>query len=218
MASPVLDFEAACSALARQDRQLGRCIARIGPCRLEVAAGSSPYQGLVEAIVYQQLTPRSARTIYDRLRRHLGRRGRCPTPDRLEQASLEELRALGLSRVKAQALKDLAVRARLGEVPTRRQAERLTDEQLIAILTEIRGVGRWTAQMILIFTLGRPDVLPCEDYGLRRGLAQLLGNGVLPHPSEVAERGEAWRPYRTIASWYLWRLAELATAIDRDRS
>jgi 3-methyladenine DNA glycosylase/8-oxoguanine DNA glycosylase len=84
----------------------------------------------------------------------------------------------------------------------------MTDEELISCLTEIRGVGRWTAQMFLIFTLGRPDVLPAEDYGVRHGFARLLGNGGLPRPSEVVERGELWRPYRTVASWYLWRLAE----------
>lgn len=208
MPSPHVDLQEACEKLARQDRALGRLISSVGPCTWEVSTRVSPYQGLVEAIVAQQLAPRAARTIYDRLRRNLGTRGRCPTPRQLDEAPLDRLRSVGLSRGKALALKDLATHALLGQIPTRREAARIPDEELIVQLTEIRGVGRWTAQMILIFTLGRPDVLPCEDFALRKGMARLLGKSVLPHPSEVAERGELWRPYRTVASWYLWRQAE----------
>ncbi len=134
---------------------------------------------------------------------------RCPSPDKIAGATIEQLRSAGLSRSKAAALKDLAARVNEGEIPTRRAAEKLTDDQLVEQLTAVRGVGRWTVEMFLIFTLGRPDVLPLDDYGVRKGFARAYGREVLPRPKELETLGERWRPYRTTASWYLWRATEL---------
>ncbi len=125
-------------------------------------------------------------------------------------AAEEQLRAAGLSRSKAAAVKDLAARACAGEIPTRRAAEKLSDTELVETLTAVRGIGTWTVEMFLIFTLGRPDVLPLDDYGVRKGFARTYGRDVLPKPKELAVVGEKWRPYRTTASWYLWRALELA--------
>jgi len=134
---------------------------------------------------------------------------RCPAAEKIADATLEQLRVSGLSRNKAAALRDLAGKVLDGEIPTRRAAEKLTDEELIERLTAVRGIGRWTVEMFLIFTLGRPDVLPLDDYGVRKGYARAYGRDVLPRPKELATQGERWRPYRTTASWYLWRATEL---------
>jgi DNA-3-methyladenine glycosylase II len=208
MATPPFDLEAATAHVAKRDRTLGRVIREVGPCRLQIAARRSPYEALVESIVYQQLHGRAAASIYSRLCRGFGS-SRCPRPAALRDASAEQLRAAGLSRGKAASLRDLAQKSLDGEIPTRAQSLRLSDEELIAKLTEIRGVGRWTAEMVLIFTLGRPDVLPVDDYGVRKGFAQTQGREVLPRPRELADHGERWRPFRTVASWYLWRATEL---------
>ena len=160
----------------------------MGPCGLEIAPRQSPYEALAESIVYQQLTGKAAATIYARLCKSFGSR-RCPSPEKIADATLEQLRAAGLSRNKAAALRDLAYKVLDGDIPTRRAAETLTDDELVARLTAVKGIGRWTVEMFLIFTLGRPDVLP--------------------RPKELATQGERWRPYRTAASWYLWRATEL---------
>lgn len=129
----------------------------------------------------------------------------------MANASDELLRAAGLSRSKVAAVKDLAERALAGEIPTRRAAEKLSDSELVERLTSVRGIGTWTVEMFLIFTLGRPDVLPLDDYGVRKGFARTYGRDVLPKPKELAALGEKWRPFRTTASWYLWRALELET-------
>ena len=116
----------------------------------------------------------------------------------------------GLSKSKATAIQHLAQLTLDGEIPTRAQAMKLTDDELVECLTAVRGIGRWTAEMFLIFTLGRPDILPVDDYGVRKGYARTVGREVLPKPKELALQGETWRPYRTVASWYLWRATELA--------
>ncbi len=134
---------------------------------------------------------------------------RCPRPEKIEEASVEALRAVGLSRSKAAAVKDLAQKSLAGKIPTRRAAEKLSDAELVESLTSVRGVGTWTVEMFLIFTLGRPDVLPLDDYGVRKGFAHTFGRDVLPKPKELAALGEKWRPFRTAASWYLWRSLDL---------
>ena len=209
MAAPPFDVEAAVAHVARRDRALGRLIREVGPCRLEIAARQSPYEAIAESIVYQQLAGRAAAAIYARFCAALGSR-RCPRPERVLAAPLETLRAAGLSKSKATAIQHLAQLPLDGEIPTRAQAAKLADEELVERLTVVRGVGRWTAEMFLIFTLGRPDVLPVDDYGVRKGYARTVGREVLPKPKELALQGETWRPYRTVASWYLWRATELA--------
>lgn len=209
MALPPYDLAAATRHVSKKDRDLARIIRKVGPCALEISARHSPYQALVESIVYQQLAGHAAATIYGRLCRSFGSK-RCPRPEQLLAASPEQLRAAGLSRNKAVALRDLATRAVDGGIPTRAQAVRLSDDEIVERLTEIRGVGRWTVEMFLIFTLGRPDVLPLDDFGVRKGFARTQGREVLPRPKELSDHGERWRPFRSVASWYLWRATELA--------
>jgi DNA-3-methyladenine glycosylase II len=204
MTKPPFDLDAACAHLARRDRTLGRMMREVGPCRLEIAARQSPYEAIFESIVYQQLSGKAAATIHARVCKALGAR-RCPKPATVADASFDLMRSAGLSRNKAEALKDLARHALAGSIPTRAKAERLADDEIVESLTAVRGVGRWTVEMFLIFTLGRPDVLPVDDYGVKKGFAQTYGRRVLPKPKELAEHGELWRPYRSVASWYLWR-------------
>ena len=175
---------------------------------MEIAPRQSPYQALLESVVYQQLTAKAAATIYARVCASFGS-SRCPGPEKVAGASDELLRAAGLSRSKVAAVKDLAGKAIAGEIPTRRAAEKLSDAALVECLTSVRGIGTWTVEMFLIFTLGRPDVLPLDDYGVRKGFARTYGRDVLPKPKELAALGEKWRPFRTAASWYLWRALEL---------
>jgi O-6-methylguanine DNA methyltransferase len=200
-----LDQAKAIRHLRRADPLLGRVISRVGPCTLEVQTIPSTFEALLEAIVYQQLTGKAAATIFGRVRALFGRTLR---PFDLLRCPDEELRGAGLSGPKIAAARDLAEKTLAGAVPDPHELIRLTDEEIIARLTAIRGIGRWTAEMLLIFRLGRPDVLAVDDYGLRKGLAAAHGLAELPSPRRLAEIGERWRPYRTIASWYLWRAAE----------
>ena len=187
---------------------MARLIREVGPCRLEIAPRQTPYQALLESVVYQQLTGKAAATIYGRVCASFGSR-RCPGPEKIAEAPDELLRAAGLSRSKVAAVKDLAEKSLAGKIPTRRAAEKLSDTELVECLTSVRGIGTWTVEMFLIFTLGRPDVLPLEDYGVRKGYARTFGRDVLPKPKELLALGEKWRPFRTTASWYLWRALEL---------
>ncbi len=135
-----------------------------------------------------------------------------PDPAALRALSDPQLRGCGFSAAKIAALRDIAAHAEAGTVPTRRAAARLADEALIARLTQIRGVGRWTVEMLLISTLGRPDVLPVDDFGVREGYRLLLGLAAQPKPRGLAELGQVWAPFRSTAAWYLWRAAELGRA------
>lgn len=167
----------------------------------------SPFEALAEAIVYQQLTGKAAATIFGRVKAAVGEKRL--KPEALLAAPDEALRGAGLSRAKLAALKDLADKTKAGVVPSLTVLKRLSDEAIVERLTSIRGVGRWTVEMLLIFKLGRPDVLPVGDYGIRKGFARTFGLAELPTPRDVAARGERWRPHRTVASWYLWRALEL---------
>lgn len=209
MTTPPFDLATACAHVARRDRTLARVMREVGPCGLEISARQSPYEALAQSIVYQQLSGRAAATIYARFCRLFGST-RCPRPAKVVEAKVELLRTAGLSRTKSEALRDLAAKALDGTVPTRARTEKISDEDLIERLTEVRGVGRWTVEMFLIFTLGRPDVLPVDDYGVRKGFARAFGRRVLPRPKELNGHGECWRPYRTVASWYLWRANDSA--------
>jgi 3-methyladenine DNA glycosylase/8-oxoguanine DNA glycosylase len=200
------DLQLAERHLAASDPKLAALIARVGPCRLQVEGLASPFAALVEAIVYQQLTGKAAQTIHGRLTALFPRRR--VSPQRLLATHHRRLRGSGLSRAKVRALKDLASKTLEGVVPPLRALRAMADDEIIARLTAVRGVGRWTAEMLLIFRLGRPDVWPVTDYGVRKGYARVFSRGRLPSPKLLDQRGEQWRPYRTAAAWYLWRAAE----------
>ncbi len=204
------DPEAAVAHLRRVDPVLGCFIDRVGPLGLETSTVLSPFQAFLEAIVYQQLNGRAAAAIFARVQQAFG-----SGPDGeirpfdLVRAPDEELRALGLSRPKIAAIRDLAEHALAERIPPLARLRKMSDEAIIERLTRVRGIGRWTVEMFLIFRLGRPDVLAVDDYGLRKGFARLYGRPDLPGRREFAAAGEIWRPFRTAASWYLWRANEL---------
>jgi 3-methyladenine DNA glycosylase/8-oxoguanine DNA glycosylase len=195
--------------LQAADPALARIIDQAGPFAMELKKARSVFAALAEAIVYQQLTGKAAATIFARLCALFPGAHDGPTVDQILGASDEELRGVGLSRSKLLSLRDLARRTADGEIPTRCKIDRMEDEAIIECLTQVRGLGRWTAEMLLIFHLRRPDVLPVDDYGVRKGFA-LAFDRELPSPKELATYGARWKPYRTVASWYLWRIVELA--------
>ena len=204
------DPKAAVRHLRASDPALARVIDAVGPFRLELKKTASVFGALAEAIVYQQLTGKAAATIFGRVCALFPRARAGLTAEQLLRAPDEQLRGAGLSRAKLLALRDLARRAVDGEIPTLAQIRRMDDEAIIERLIAVRGIGRWTAEMLLIFRLGRPDVLPVDDYGVRKGLGIALKKRALPARAELEKRGARWKPYRTVASWYLWRAVELA--------
>jgi DNA-3-methyladenine glycosylase II len=194
--------------LARLDPVLGGVIRAAGNRRFVIEPECEPFQTLAQAIAHQQLNGTAANTILGRLIASCGC-GTFPTPHQVLAAPEVQLRQAGFSRAKTAALKDLAAKALGGAVPHRRALETLDDEAIIAQLTQVRGVGRWTVEMLLIFQLGRPDVLPVDDFGVRAGFRAAYGLRELPHPKVLAAFGERWKPYRSTAAWYLWRALEL---------
>jgi 3-methyladenine DNA glycosylase/8-oxoguanine DNA glycosylase len=205
------DPSVASRRLRKADKTLGRVMDEIGPFELQLELQRSPtlLHSLAEAITYQQLTAKAAGTIFERVRVFLPDAPEVVAAERVLGTPDEQLRAAGLSRAKLLAVRDLAQRVADGELPTLAELSSMSDDDVIERLTAVRGIGRWTAQMLLIFRLGRPDVLPTEDYGLRKGFGIVFGDGPdVPSPIQVAERGRRWQPYRTMASWYLWRVAE----------
>jgi len=205
------DPVAAVEHLRASDAILASVIDTVGPFRMQLQKAESIFGALAEAIVYQQLTGKVAATIFGRLCALFADAQKGPTAEGILGGSDEELRGVGLSRSKLLSLRDLARRAAAGELPTLREARRMADEAIIERLTQVRGIGRWTAEMLLIFHLGRPDVLPIDDYGVRKGFA-IAYDRELPSPKELTAYGARWTPYRTVASWYLWRVVERATA------
>jgi methylated-DNA-[protein]-cysteine S-methyltransferase len=204
------DPAAAVAHLRAADPALARVIDAVGPCALALKRTASIFGALAEAIVYQQLNGRAAATIYARVCALFPRAHEGPRPEHVLRASDARLRGAGLSRAKLLALRDLARRAKAGEIPTLAEAHAMDDQALVERLTHVRGIGRWTVEMLLIFRLGRPDVLPADDFGVRKGLAVATRARALPTPKAVLARGARWTPYRTVASWYLWRAAERA--------
>ncbi len=186
------------------DRTLARLIRSVGEYRLRPKGLQSPFESLGEAIIYQQLTGKAAETILGRFKSLFGGR-RFPAPAEVIAATEQRIRSAGLSRAKTAALRDLAEKTLSGVVPSLRVLRRMGDEEIVERLTTIRGIGPWTVEMLLMFRLGRPDVLPVHDYGLRKGFAKVYRRRELPAPADFARHGEKWRPYRTVASWYLWR-------------
>ena len=201
------DADAASAHLTNADARLARIIARVGPPRIRLAATQSTFEALAESIVYQQLTGKAAATIHGRLCALFPRKRVRPEP--LLAHADEALRGAGLSRGKVLALRDLAARTLDGTVPPIRTLHGLDDDAIVERLVKVRGIGRWTVEMLLIFRLGRPDVLPVGDYGVRHGFQLAYGKRAMPTPAELERFGERWRPYRTVASWYLWRAVDL---------
>ncbi|MFG0818205.1 DNA-3-methyladenine glycosylase family protein [Pseudomonas sp. GLN_3] len=201
--SPEAYHEAA-QHLAALDPDWSRHIAAIGPCLHQATPGREPYEALVRAIAYQQLHARAAEAILGRLLA-LFPADDFPQPEQLLAVSPEALRACGFSASKLVTVQGIAQATLEGLVPTREQALTMADEALIERLVALRGVGRWTVEMLLIYSLGRSDILPVDDFGVREGYRRLKGLETAPTPAQMRSLGGAWRPFRTVAAWYLWR-------------
>jgi len=227
--APGYNRDLATRELSASDPKLGKLIDRAGPCTLRVASGQSPFEALVESIIYQQLHGKAAATIHRRMIESFAPvmtleaagTGTHPTPQQLLDCPNEQLRAAGLSKNKMLALRDLAAKTIDGTVPDLKHIRRMSDEAIIEHLTQVRGIGRWTVEMLLIFRLGRPNILPVSDYGIRKGFALTFGKLKptdkvtpmdLPKPDEMHRRAKKWQPWSSVASWYLWRACDLANA------
>ncbi len=201
----------ALAQIATADPTLRTAMRRVGPVIRLAKSRGSPFEVLLRSITYQQLSGKAAATIHGRVCA-LYPRAR-PTPAGVAATAPEAFRAAGLSRAKTLAVLDLAAKTINGTVPASTAGmRRLTEDEIIDRLTAVRGVGRWTVEMFLMFRLGRPDVLPATDLGIQKGFAVAFGKRSLPTPAQVLRRGERWRPWRTVVSWYLWSLAELGPA------
>jgi 3-methyladenine DNA glycosylase/8-oxoguanine DNA glycosylase len=194
--------------LSGLDKRLARLIEKTGKFDFNLDDCDSVYESLLEAITHQSISGKAAAKIFSRIKA-LGTEGQCPTPQQILAASDRTLREAGLSYAKVAAMKDLAQKTIDGVVPTIEQAHTLSDEELVARLISVRGIGAWTVEMFLMFRLGRPDVLPIHDYGVQKGFALTYGKKFMPKPRELTAFGERWRPYRTVASWYMWRAVDL---------
>ncbi len=203
------DLEVALAHLRERDEKIKQLIAETAAFQIDVEQGQSPYEVLLEAITYQSISGKAAATIYGRIRA-LGKNGRPPTPQEMLKIRIAKLRKAGLSGAKAAAMKDLAQKTLAGIVPTHEEALKLSDEELVERLVSVRGIGAWTVEMFLIFRLGRPNVLPIHDLGVKKGWSVAYGKKHMPAPKELLKFGERWRPYRTVASWYMWRAFERA--------
>lgn len=203
------DLNEASRYLSERDEVLKALITDTAPFKIDVTGEESPYEVLLESIAYQSISGKAAATIYGRIKA-LGENGRPPTPEKMLKIPAAKLRKAGLSGAKVLAMKDLAKKAITGIVPTHDEAVKLNDEELVKRLVSVRGIGAWTVEMFLIFRLGRPDVLPIHDLGVKKGWSVAYGKKHMPKPKELLKFGERWRPYRTVASWYMWRAFERA--------
>src|ERR1700733_9192562 len=195
--------------LSSNDRHLSALIERGGEFRFKLNECDSFSESLLEAIMHQSIAGKAAQAIYARIKA-LGTDGRAPTPEQLLRVSKQKLRKCGLSNAKVAAVRDLAQNTIDGVVPTIEAAEKMSDQELVDRLISARGIGAWTVEMFLIFRLGRPDVLPIHDYGVQKGWALTYRKKTIPKPKDLLKFGERWRPYRTVASWYMWRAVALA--------
>lgn len=194
--------------LKNADAVLAGLIDAVGPCRLRPDRTQSAFEALVEAVCHQQLTGKAARTILGRVKA-LHPQCNFPTPENLLDTPDDALRAAGLSRAKVAAVKDISAKTLDGVVPLPSAFDKFDDAAIIERLTTIRGVGQWTVEMLLIFKLGRPDVLPVDDFGVRKGFMLTYRKREMPKPAALLKHGECWRPYRSVAAWYLWRATDL---------
>jgi 3-methyladenine DNA glycosylase/8-oxoguanine DNA glycosylase len=211
---PIRVHRKAIQHLRRADPILARLIDSAAPCLLQPDHEQSPFEALVEAVCHQQLTGKAAQTILGRVKA-LHPKQPFPTPEDFLATADEQLRAAGLSRAKVASLKDISAKTLEGIVPTTEEILKLEDAEIIERLTVIRGVGRWTVEMLLIFKLGRLDVLPVDDYGVRKGFMLAYRKRGLPKPAVLLKHGERWRPYRSIGSWYMWRALELERQAEK---
>lgn len=195
--------------LAAVDPVMRRLIREAGPCKLAHEPWRSPFQSLVQAVAHQQLNGTAANTILTRFKKLFPRR-RFPKPEDLAKVTDEQIRACGFSYSKIKAIRDIAVKALDGTIPSSRQIGSLSDDEIIERLTAARGVGRWTVEMLLIFQLGRPDVLPVDDFGVRNGFRLAYKKRAMPKPKALLKFGRKWRPHATTAAWYLWQAADIA--------
>jgi len=211
------DVEAAVAHLSAADAKLGALIAAAGPFTMKLKSQHSPYEALLESIVYQQIHGKAAAAILRRLIEAFG--DLHPQPEQVLAAPDHLLRGAGLSGSKALALRDLAAKTLDGTVPTLARIRRMPDAEIVERLTAVRGIGTWTVEMLLIFRLGRPDIFPVTDYGVRKGFLLTFGRvpkgkpitaDMLPKPEAMHRRGTKWQPWRSVASWYLWRACDLA--------
>jgi DNA-3-methyladenine glycosylase II len=209
------DVALALEELAAKDPRLGELIARVGPFGLVLKSAHSPFEALLEAILYQQLHANAARAILGRLLAIFG--DVHPQPEQLLAVPEEAMRAAGVSRGKYLSLRDLSAKTLDGTVPSIGAIRRMPDDAVVERLSQVRGIGTWTAEMLLIFRLGRPDVFPNSDYGIRKGFLLTFGRvkkgkaitaEMLPKPELMERRAERWRPWRSVASWYLWRACD----------
>ncbi len=219
--APRYDVPLALAQLGASDPKLGKLISRVGPCTLKIASGQTPFEALLRAIVYQQLHGKAAAAIHERLIDSFASvtdRGH-PDPQHILDCPNEQLRSAGLSHSKALSIRDLAARTLDGTVPSLARIRRMPDEAIIDQLTQVRGIGRWTVEMMLIFRLGRSNVLPVDDYGVRKGFAltftglkphQKVTPDLLPKADAMLKRARKWQPWCSIVSWYLWRACDLA--------
>lgn len=219
---PAYDITRAIQDLTAADPKLGRLIAAAGPFTMKLASTQSPFEALLESIIYQQLHGKAAASIHRRLIEGfypLIGEGNHPSPQHLLDVPNEQLRAAGLSHNKSLAVRDLAAKTLDGTVPSLARIRRMSDEAIIEHLTQVRGIGKWTVEMMLIFRLGRPNVLPVDDYGVRKGFAlifqglkptQKVTPDLLPKPDVMRKRAKRWQPWCSVASWYLWRACDLA--------
>lgn len=189
------------------DPRMAALIRTKGPCTLTAPARFVPFASLYSSIIHQQLHGKAAKTILGRVDEKFGR-GKTPKPEALAAARMPALRACGLSKAKALAIKDLAAKTLDGTIPTAARLKRMENEAVIALLTQVRGIGPWTVEMMLMFRMGRIDVLPVDDFGVRKGFSQVYGYAEMASKAELIEAGEPWRPYRSVAAWYFWRALE----------
>jgi 3-methyladenine DNA glycosylase/8-oxoguanine DNA glycosylase len=194
--------------LAEADPKLGKVIEVVGPCRMVPDRGRSPFRGLIQAVAHQQLNGKAANRILERFV-GLFPHGGFPSAEEVLGRPTEDLLGAGFSRAKAACVQEIARQTLSGVVPSRNEIEGWPDDQIVERLTVIKGIGRWSVEMFLMFGLGRPDVLPIHDFGLRSGFRMVYRKRKLPDPEQISRHGEKWRPYRTTASWYLWRALEM---------
>lgn len=211
------DRRAAVRHLKKADEKLAAVIDAVGPFTLTLEGGQTPFEALAESIVFQQLAGKAAATILSRVVALFAPK-KFPTPEDILVTPDEKLRAAGLSGSKTMAVKDLAKKTLDGVVPELADLHAMGEEAIIERLTQVRGIGRWTVEMMLMFRLGRPDVLPVTDYGVRKGFQKVFRTRDLPDPKRMLAQAEAWRPYRSVASWYLWRVLDLEKAEPAGRS
>jgi DNA-3-methyladenine glycosylase II len=195
--------------LSKTDPVLRKLIREHGKCSLKPEKRRAPFQSLVQAVAHQQLNGTAANTILTRFKKLFP--GRIfPRPEDLEQVSDEQIRACGFSFAKIKSIRDIAEKTLSGVIPSSRQIVKLSDDEIVARLTEVRGVGRWTVEMLLIFQLGREDVLPADDFGVRTGFRVAYKKCEMPKVKELLAFGEKWKPHRTTAAWFLWCAADAA--------